>query len=103
MSKDRRTVLWFGTAGLGIVFVWLGYQTLTHPSPWSVLNNFLSVMFLILCPPCLLTFPLLDVELGAFGVYVVWIGVALLNAALYVVIGSVYVGLRKKGEGEAAA
>ncbi len=103
MSKDRRTILGFATTGLGIVLVWLGYQTLTGPSPWSVFNSFLSAMFMVLCPPCLLTFSLLDVEPGAFGVYVVWIGVALLNAALYAVIGSVYVGLRKKREGETAA
>ncbi len=100
MSRDRHTIFRFAAGGLGILLAWLGYQTLTHPSPWSVLNHFLSVMFMVLCPPCLLTFSLLDVELGTFGVYLVWVGVAFLNAALYAVIGLAYVRMRQKRSGE---
>jgi hypothetical protein len=99
MSKDRRTILRFAAVGLGIAVVWIVYQMLANPSPWSPLNNFLSVIFMILCPPVLLTFPLVDVEVGDGGSYVIWTVVALLNAALYATIGSAYVGLRKGSEG----
>ena len=101
MSKDRRTIFRFAAVGLGINVVWIVYQMLANPSPWSSLNNLLSVIFMILCPPVLLTFPLIDVEIGTGGSYVVWMVVALLNAALYGVIGSAYVRMRKKSEGEA--
>jgi hypothetical protein len=56
---------------------------------------------MILCPPVLLTFPLFDVEIGTGGTYVLWMLAALLNAALYAMIGTAYVRLRKKREGSA--
>jgi hypothetical protein len=58
---------------------------------------------MILCPPVLLTFPLLDVEIGTGGFYVLWMVVALLNAGLYAVIGGAYVGLRKKTDRSATS
>jgi hypothetical protein len=51
---------------------------------------------MILCPPCLLTIPLIDVETGTSGFYIVWTVVAILNAALYAGIGSAYVRIREK-------
>ncbi len=99
MSKDRRTIFRFAAVGLGINVVWIVYQMLANPSPWSSLNNLLSVIFMILCPPVLLTFPLIDVEIGDGGSYAIWTVVALLNAALYAAIGSAYVGLRKEPAG----
>jgi hypothetical protein len=101
MNKDRRTVFRFAAVGLGVFVAWVIYQMLTNPSPWSPLNNLLSAMFMILCPPVLLTIPLMDDEIGTRGIYVVWMIVAVLNAALYAAIGSAYVGKRKKREGEA--
>jgi hypothetical protein len=99
MSKDRRTIFRFAAVGLGIDVVWIVYQMLANPSPWSPLNNLLSVIFVILCPPVLLTFPLIDVGIGDGGSYAIWMVLALLNAALYAAIGSAYVGLRNKPEG----
>ncbi len=103
MSKDRSTILRFAAVGFGIVVVWVVYHILTDPSPWSQLNNLLSVIFMILCPPILLTFPLFDVEIGTVGFSVLCTLVALLNAALYAVIGAAYVRLRKKREGPATS
>ena len=82
MSKDRSTIFRFAAVGLGINVVWIVYQMLANPSPWSRLNDFISVTFMILCPPVLLTFPLMDVEIGDGGSYAIWTVVALLNAAL---------------------
>lgn len=39
--------------------------------------------FVILCPPSLLSIPLIDVEVGTNGFYIVWIVIGMLNAALY--------------------
>ena len=103
MSKDRQTIFRFAVVGFGVAVVWLVCHMLANPSQWSALNNALSVMFIISCPPVLLTFPLIDAEIGTVGTYLVWTVVALLNAALYAAIGSAYVGLRKKREGGAAS
>jgi hypothetical protein len=99
MSEDRRTIFRFAAVGLGIPVVWIVYQMLANPSPWSALNNLLSVIFMILCPAVLLTFPLIDIAIGDRGTYAIWTSVALLNAALYAAIGSAYVGVRKKRKG----
>ncbi len=96
MNKDRRTVFRFAAVGLGIPAVWVFYQMLANPSPWSPLNSLLSVIFVILCPPCILTFPLIDAEIGDRGSYVIWMVVAILNAALYWGLGSAYLRMRKR-------
>jgi hypothetical protein len=95
VSKDRSTTLRFAAVGFGIAFPLVGLQMLGEPSPWPPLNNILSAIFIILCLPVLLTFPLLDVETtGVF--YVLWMVLALLNAGLYAVIGVAYLGRREK-------
>jgi len=103
VSKDRSTILRFAVIGFGIAVVFVTFRMLIGPlSPWSPLSDILSAILVILCPPVLLTFPLLDVKIGNAGFYLLWMVVALLNAALYAVIGSGYVGLRKGREGQAA-
>ena len=97
MSKDRNTILRFAVAGFGITVIFIAFQMLmVEHSPWFTLNNILSAIFVIFCPPVLLTFPLLDVKIGTGGVYILWMVVALLNAAVYAVIGAAYVRRRQK-------
>ncbi len=103
MSEGRRVAFRFAAAGLGIPVVWVFYQLLTHPSPWSLVNNLLSVIFIIFCPPVLLAIPLIDVEIGTGEFYVLWTLVGLLNGALYAVTGAAYVRSRKKREGSATS
>ena len=101
MRKDRSAVLRFAVVGFGIAVVFVGFQMLMNPSPWSPLNSILGTIFMILCPPVLLTFPLLDVKVETGGLYFLWTLVALLNAVLYAVMGAAYVRWRKKREGSA--
>src|SRR5260370_40113331 len=102
MSKDRRMVFRFAAVGLGIPVVWIVYNMLTVPSPWSLLNNILSAIFVILCPPVLLTFPLIDVEIGTGGSFFVLFVVPLLNRGLYAVLRCAYDCLRDKSTRRAA-
>ena len=95
MSKDRSTILRFAAMGLGVPAVWGVYYMLVNPSPWSPLGSLLSVIFVILCPPCLMTFPLMDTDVGDWGICAVWTVVAILNAGLYSGLGSVYLRIRK--------
>jgi len=103
MSKEWRTILGFAALGLGITAVFVAYQVLTDSSPPRPPNTLMYLIFMILCPPSFLTIPLIDVEIGSEGFYPVWTIVALINAALYAVIGAAYVGLRRKREGPAAS
>jgi hypothetical protein len=96
VNQDRSRILRFAAVGFGIAVVFVAFLMLVQPSPWSRLSNILSAMFMILCPPVLLTFPLLDVEIGTGSFCVLWMVVALLNAGLYAVIGVAYLGLREK-------
>jgi hypothetical protein len=90
--------------GFGIAVAVVGFSMLIQPlSPWSSLRNILSAIFIILCPAVLLTFPLIDVEIGTGGIYVVWMAVALFNAAVYGVIGAAYMRFRKKPAGPATS
>ncbi|SRR5216683_6763294 len=96
MSKDWRTILGFTAVGLGITVAFVAYQVLTDSSPPPPPNIPLYLICMILCPPSFLTIPLIDVEIGSEGIYPLWTIVALINAALYAVIGAAYVGLRRK-------
>jgi hypothetical protein len=104
MSSDRHMTFRFTAAGFGIAVIFVILQVLadSFPPP-AALSNLLFAIFMIFCPPSLLTIPLIDVETGTDGFYVVWVVVALLNATLYAGIGSAYVGMRKKREGEATS
>jgi hypothetical protein len=102
VSKDRSTILRFAVVGFGIAVVFVGFQMLLEPSPWSRLNSVLSAIFIILCLPAVLAVLFLDAEMnGEFCV--LWMLVALLNGALYAVIGAAYVGLRKKPDESATS
>jgi hypothetical protein len=101
MSKDWRTILGFAAVGFGVTAVFVAYQVLTDASPPPPPNMPVLTMFIILCPSSLLTIPLIDIEIGSEGFYPLWTVVALINTALYAVIGAAYVGLRKKRNGTA--
>jgi len=103
MSKDWRAILGFATVGFGVTAVFAAYQVLTDSSPPPPLNMPVLFIFMILCPGSFLTVPLIDVETGTGGFYVIWTLVALIDAALYAVIGSGYVRMRKKHEGPATS
>ena len=96
MSRDWRTNLRFLAAGFGITAVFLAYQVLTDSSPPLPPNILLYLIFMILCPPSFLTIPLIDVEIGSEDFSPLCAIVAVLNSALYAVIGAAYVRARKK-------
>ena len=103
MSKDWRIILGFAAVGLGITAVFVAYQVLTDSSFPAPPNTLTYLICMILCPPSFLTIPLIDVEIGSEGFYPFWTIVALVNAALYAVIGPAYVALRRKRDGPAAS
>ena len=92
----RRRYGWAIT-GLGITVLFVAYQHLIDfrvPAPPSTLG--LTFFFTILCPPALLSIPIIDAEIGTRDFYILWAVIAVLNAMLYAIIGVLVTRLRKK-------
>ena len=97
MSKAWRTILWFAFLGLIIAAVLFGVSEM-DPALGSFLAIVVGVATLLLCPGSLLFVMAIDIEPGTRGAVVMWLIIALINCAVYAVIGAAYVGLRKKRE-----
>lgn len=98
--KPWKRNLGFGSLGLAITLFFVVYQLLTDPTaaPPHRLNDSLIVLLFILCPPSLLSIPIIDAEVGTSGFYFLWSVIGLLNAALYAAIGAMIIGRRKKSD-----
>jgi hypothetical protein len=86
--KHRRRKLTVVLAALGFAMaaiIW-AYSELTASSS-RPFNLPLWGIFIAVCPPSLLTIPLIDVEPGSMDFAITWLIVGLLNSALYSVIG----------------
>jgi hypothetical protein len=83
MTASGRGIFRSAVLGFTITAAFVSYQLLSDPQ--SPIGRNLGVMltFVILCPPSLLSIPLIDVEVGTNGFYIVWIVIGMLNAALY--------------------
>jgi hypothetical protein len=89
MFLSYRTIVLAGV-GLLVAAVMGAFLVLTesYPNPPHVLSTPLLVVFLVLCPPSLLSALFIDAEMGSSGFYFVWCLVALLNAGLYAWVGA---------------
>lgn len=91
-----------GLAVLGFLVtsvIW-AYSELTDSSPPRPFNLPLWTAFVVLCPPSLLTAPLIDVEPGSTDFTIAWLVIGLLNSTLYGVIGVIVGRFRWKLDGE---
>jgi hypothetical protein len=91
-------IIIFGAFGLLVALAIAAYLAMTesYPHPPHVLSTPLLALFLVLCPPSLLSVLFIDAEIGTSGFYFVWFFVALLNASLYAWVGAtVYRHLRR--------
>jgi hypothetical protein len=86
IEKGRRLTVSLALAGFLVAVVVWAYSELTDAGH---VNMPVWTVFVILCPPSLLTVPLIDVEPGSIDFAFVWFVVALLNAGLYVLVGKV--------------
>jgi hypothetical protein len=105
MVKRKRRRLMISLAAMGFVIaaaIW-AYAELTDASPPRPFSLALWTAFVVLCPPSLLTAPLIDVEPGSTDFTIAWLVIGLLNSALYAVIGAAVGRLRWKSDGEPGA
>jgi hypothetical protein len=93
LSKRQQLTIGLGSLGLVLsVMVWAYSECAKSP---SLLAGLVSV---ILCPPELLSIPLIDVEVGTPDYRIMWAVLVFMNSALYAVIGSVIGKFRWKAD-----
>jgi hypothetical protein len=86
VDKDWKLITGFAVFGL-VVTGLIAYMTSS-----DILDLDLFVIF---CPPILLSIPLSEVMKDKAGAYVIWSLIGVLNSGLYAVVGATVVGLRK--------
>lgn len=88
----------FAAAILGFVItaLFVFYQlTIDFRVPPSRSTFFVIGFFTVLCPPALLSIPIIDAEIGTSGFYVLWAFIAIVNSALYSAIATAIAKLRR--------
>jgi hypothetical protein len=68
--------------GFAVTAAFVSYQLITDTQSPVSRNPALMLMFVVLCPPSLLSLPF-DVEVGTNSFYYLWACIGLLNATLY--------------------
>jgi hypothetical protein len=96
MPKLLKLMVALAALGLAITLVIVVYLQLADPVSASrpPMNDRLVAIFVILCPPSLLSIPFIDAEPGTGGFYFLWSVIGLMNAVLYGGIGGVIGCLR---------
>ena len=88
-KHNRRTfTLVLAIAGFVVAGSICAYTQLTDASPQHV-NAPLWAAFMLFCPAALLAIPLIDIEPGTPGFFVMWLIIAIMNSGLYAVTGFV--------------
>ena len=88
LQKPRRLTIVLAILGFSIAAVILAYAELTDSSPPPPVNVPLWTTFVILCPPALLSVPLIDIEPDSIAFVFLWLVIGLLNSAIYAAIGA---------------
>jgi hypothetical protein len=96
MKKNWKRNFRFGLLGLAIAFFFVVYQLGSDQWLPSPLNVSLMVLFMVLCPPSLLSIPIIDAEVGTSFFYVIWSIIGVLNAVLYMAIAAMTAGRGKE-------
>jgi hypothetical protein len=71
--------------GIAITAIFVSYQLLTDSQSPLQRDSTLMVVFVVLCPPSLLSIAF-DPEVGTNNFYFLWTVIALLNAGLYTTV-----------------
>lgn len=91
LNKRQRLTIGLGSLGLALAVLLWAYSEIFKSA-----GSLDGLLFLILCPPSLLSIPLIDVEVGTSDYRIMWTVFALINSALYAGIGSAIGRLRWK-------
>lgn len=95
-ARRARRRLTIALAVMGFVMaaaIW-AYSELTDSSPPKPFNSTLWTAFMILCPPSVLSIPIIDVEPGSSDFAIMWSVIGLANSGFYGLVGMVFGRLR---------
>jgi hypothetical protein len=96
MPRLLRIALALAALGMAIALVIAAYLALTvsTTSPPQPMSDRLFMTFVVLCPPSLLSIPIIDAEPGSGAFYALWLVIGLINAGLYGGVGGTvgYIG-----------
>jgi hypothetical protein len=97
MHKDWKNILSFAVLGLAIAALSYGYAALhDYSKPMNGIDFALLATSMIFCPPQLLFAFCIDCEVIGWNGFAVYSAIAVLNVALYAVVGTLVFGLREK-------
>jgi hypothetical protein len=90
VSKLLKITLISAALGMAVTLVLATYLLLTSSttSPPKPMGDRLFTTFVVLCPAALFSIPFIDAETGTGAFYVLWVGIGLVNAALYAGVGA---------------
>jgi hypothetical protein len=97
--KPWQVIVGFALLGLGIAALFYVYSvSYDYSKPVNGMDSALAIATFILCPPSLLFVLCIDCEVGTGAGVFMFSVIALLNTALYAIVGAVIVSLRKEPE-----
>jgi hypothetical protein len=83
MSDSGRRYFSSAMLGFAVTAAFVSYQLLTDVQSPLSRNPGMMMLFLVLCPPSLLSIVFRSVEVGSNAFYFIWIIIGVLNGALY--------------------
>lgn len=94
--NDRSVSFRSAVLGFAVTAAFVSYQLVTDPESPISRNPLLMLVFVILCPPSLLSLPFRDLEPATNGFYFLWGFIAVLNGTLYASVRAVIARRLKK-------
>lgn len=89
MNALGRRTFGFAMFGFAITAAFVSYQLLTDAQSPISRNSSLMLVFVLLCPPSLLSVAL-DPDVGTNSFYILWTVIALLNAGLFATVRALF-------------
>src|SRR5260370_24578197 len=103
MNKNLRTIFLFAASGLAIAALFVGYFGM-DPAPGNSMATWVGSAAQVLCPGTHLFVTIdFDIEPHTRTFNEMWLIIALVNCAVYAIVGAAYVGLRKKRQKPASS
>jgi len=91
-----RTHYRFAIVGLVMAAAFVVSQLATDPLSNAPAQELVRFAFIILCPPSLISIPIIDAEVGTSGFFFLWTIIAVLNALFYASVAAVVTRRLKK-------
>jgi len=97
MRKPWQVILGSALFGFAITAIsYVYYDSVDYTKPMNGIKFWLATMFLVLCPPSLLSVLCIDCEVGTGAGIFMFSIIGLLNSGLYAALGAAYLVFRKE-------